>query len=504
MRILWIDDEIELLKPYIYLLTEKGYEVMTASNGPDGLELLKKFSFDLVFLDEMMIGMDGLAVLERLKAQDPSTIVVMVTKVNEEELMNKAFSQLVDDYIIKPFNFNQILAVLKRVYEKKILIGERIKQEFLQIIRTREVVSDWRDWINYYLMLLNWQSMIERFGDEVIKESFKNEKLASNTEFAQYIEYIYPQWLSGSDGPILSHQFFKHFILPYIKEKPVCFILFDSMTAAQWIDLSSLLKEFYEIKTQYYFSILPTATAYARNAIFSGMLPLEIFRKHPQFWVFEDTGQNRYEEELLARQLANLIPLKKLMFFKTSRNDDLLGAESFLLSGEYQFVAIILNFLDTLIHSIRNQRLLEEIAGDEHSLAGLTKVWFSGSEIYRLLQKLQNKNYLIIITSDHGFIKVNRPTLIYGGRELSANLRYKYGGGIRVDEKAAVFIERPENYMLPSEHRGTNFAIAKSDYYFIYPTKPKEYEESYKSSYQHGGISLDEMILPVAFLEPRK
>ncbi|MCX7757605.1 MAG: response regulator [candidate division WOR-3 bacterium] len=503
MRILWIDDEIELLKPYIYLLTEKGYNITTASNGPDGLALAQKTNYDVVFLDEMMVGMDGLTVLEKLKSYDPNIIVIMITKISEEELMNRAFSQLADDYIIKPFTPNQILAVLKRIYEKKILVSEKIKRDFSQLQLKRRDIVDFRDWVKYYLTLLYWQTNIERFGDNTLRESFAQEKFESNKEFVRYIEKNYSRWIKENSGPILSNKFFVNFILPHLKNQKVYLFLFDSMTVAQWLALVPILREYYDITTQYYFSILPTATPYSRNAIFSGMLPLEIYKNYPQYWVFEESGQNRFEEELLKIQLAKLGFFNKILFVKISRTDDLASIENVLLNNECFLSIIIINFLDLLIHSIRTQRLLDEIVNSEQTLIHLTKIWFTNSEIFNLLAKLRKENNLIIITSDHGFIKVGHPTVIYGGREISSNLRYKYGNALRVDEKAAFLVERPEDLMLPVERRGIKFAIAKMDYYFIYPTKFHEYEATYKYSYQHGGISLEEMILPVAFLTPR-
>lgn len=503
MKILWIDDEVDLLKPYVYFLKDKGYEVETATNGPDGLAMAKGKTFDLVLLDEMMVGMDGLTVLENLKEFDPNILVAMVTKLSEEQLMNQAFGRLVDDFIIKPFTPAQILAVLKRLIEKKQLIGERIRREFSNISLKRQMVKGWKDWIDYYVMLLNWQNTLERFGDEVLKQSFYEEKEESNKEFVKYIEDVYPRWLKQGTGPVLSHKFFEAFVVPKLGKKPVFLFLFDSMRLEQWSSLIPLLKEDYDIDTQYYYAILPTATPYARNAIFSGLLPLEIFQKHKQYWVFEDTAQNRYEEELLIENLARHRFREKILYLKTSRNEDIESAMNTILTANTKFSTLILNFLDLLIHSVKSQRLLEEIVTDEQSLVSLTKLWFTNSSVFTLLKALRKRDAHIIITSDHGFIKVNRPTIIYGGREISSNLRYKYGGALKIDEKTAILLNQPQEYMLPEEHLGTRFAIAKSDYYFIYPTKPKEYEQAYKYSYQHGGVSLEEMILPVAFLKPR-
>lgn len=503
MRILWIDDEVDLLKPYVYFLKDKGYEVDTATNGPDGIQLAKTKNFDLVLLDEMMVGMDGLAVLQTLKEFDPNILIAMVTKVSEEQVMNQAFGKLADDFIIKPFTPAQILAALKRLIEKKQLIGERIRRDFSSISLKRQSIKGWKDWIEYYVTLLNWQTRFERFGDEILAESFYDEKKESNKEFVQYIEDVYPEWLHENKGPVMSHRFLETYVLPKTKEKPVFLFIFDSMRMEQWFALVPLLKEYYEIETNYYFSILPTATPYARNAIFAGLLPLEIFRKFKQYWVFEDIAQNRYEQELLIENLARHGFRDKSLYLKTSRNEDIENAFNTILNADSRFSTIILNFLDLLIHSVKSQRLLEEIVTNEQSLVTLTKLWFNNSSVFALLKALKNKDAHIIITSDHGFIKVNRPTLIYGGKEISPNLRYKHGGALKIDTKTAILLNSPQDYMLPVEHLGTRFAIAKHDYYFIYPTKPKEYEQTYKYSYQHGGVSMEEMILPVAFLRPR-
>lgn len=502
LKILWIDDEVDLLKPYTYFLKEKGYQVTTVTNGPDGIEKVKTESFDLVLLDEMMVGMDGLAVLAKLKEIDPNLLVAMVTKVSEEQLMNKAFAQLVDDFIIKPFTPAQILAVLKRLMQKKDLIGERIRREFSQISIKRQTIEHWQDWIDYYLLLLHWQNLINRFGDDVLKQSFQAERVESNKEFAKYIERVYPKWLKGS-GPVLSHRLFDSYLIEHLGKKPLYFFLFDSMSLEQWFSILPLLKEYYDVETKYYYSILPSATPYARNAIFSGLLPLEIYNKNPQYWIFEETAQNRFEEQLLIENLARHRFTEKILYLKTSRNEDIAESMQTLVNTNFKFATLILNFLDLLIHSVKGQRLLDEIVADEQTLVSLTRIWFGNSSVLTLLKALAKKDATIIITSDHGFIKVNRPTVIYGGREISTNLRYKYGGALKIDEKTAILLLDPKEYMLPTEHLGVRYAIAKSDYYFIYPTKPKEYEATYKYSYQHGGVSLEEMILPIAFLKPK-
>ncbi len=509
IKLLWIDDEVDFLRPYVYFLQEKGYEVQTASNGPDGIQLIKSQNFDLVLLDEMMVGMDGLTVLQRLKEIDPNILVAMVTKCQEEEIMNQAFAQLVDDFIVKPFTPVQILAALKRLVEKKAIITERVKREFGKIFISRAQINSFEDWVNHYKNIIRWQNLIYRFGDEVLLQSFQDEKRESNRQFVDYVVNNYRFWLTEKNkGPILSHQFLRHFVMPKLKEKPVFLFIFDSMRMEQWLACVPFLKEFFDIHEEYYCSLLPSATPYARNAIFAGMLPLEIYRRCKSDWVFDDTAQNRFEPSLLQKFLQSYTYNNKVLYLKTSSNEDIENSQDTLLQiqptkdsrGYYPLATVILNFLDLLIHATKSARLLEELIPNDQSLLNITRLWFANSSILTLLKKLRNRDCHLIITSDHGFIKVERPTIITGGREISPNLRYKYGGALKVDPKTAIILNQPEEYMLPAEHLGVRFVIAKSDYYFIYSTKPKEYERTYKNSYQHGGVSMEEMILPVAYL----
>ena len=504
MRILWIDDEIDLLRPYVYSLKEKGYEVETATNGPDGLELVRAKDFDLVLLDEIMSGMDGLTVLKKLKEIDPHILVAMVTKSEEEALMNEAYAKLVDDFVVKPFTPIQITAVLKRLLEKKKIVSDRIAQEYATTISQDQTFDfNFQEWIDYYIKSIRWANLLQRFGDETIKESYEHTRRDNNLVFSRYITDVYRDWLKGKNAPILSNQFFEHFVLSRLNRKPHYLFIFDSMRLDQWFTLVPLLREFFDIETKYFYSILPSATPYSRNAMFSGLLPLEILKKYPQLWVFEETGQNRYETELLQNQLDRYNYRGKVVFLKTAHNEDIVANTSAFLSRENQLSVMVINFLDILIHSVKTSNLLEEIVANEYSLLGLTRLWFTGSAIYHIIRELSRRDCEITISSDHGFIKVGHPLIIYGGREISANLRYKYGGALRTDERNAILLSNPEEFMLPSEHIGTKFAIAKSDYYFIYPTKPKEYERTYKHSYQHGGVSIEELILPVGILKPK-
>jgi len=502
MKLLWIDDEIDLLRPFIYTLQDKGYEVVTATNGPDGLALLKSQEFDLVLLDQIMAGMDGLAVLRRIKETDPDTLVAMVTKSDHEPLINEAFGKLVDDFIIKPFTPTQLLAALKRLLEKKKLVAGQIAGEYLAALSRQKELSSWADWVDYYRSLSHWQALLGRYPDSGLASVQADHRRESDNDFSRFIEDNYRNWLAGA-GPVLSHRLIEKLVKPHWEEKPTYLIVLDSLRADQWDALVPLLRDDYQVATDYYSTILPSATPYARNAIFSGLMPLEIFRRFPRFWTFDETGQNRFEEELLQEQLKRLKLPARHAFLKVSHGDELAAARPVLLDSSLRFVAVVINFLDLLIHSVKSSRLLDEIIPDDAALVGTTRVWFASSPVLELLKNLARRDCRVIVTSDHGFLRVKRPTLIYGSREISANLRYKHGGAIRVDERHALLLTRPEDYLLPVEHPTERFAIAKSDYYFIYPTKPKEYEKTYKHTFQHGGISLEEMIVPVGILRPR-
>ncbi len=502
MKLLWIDDEIDMLRPFVFALREKGYEVETATNGPDGLELVRTRDFDLVLLDQIMSGMDGLEVLARIKDAEPNILVTMVTKSDEEALVDEAYGELVDDFLIKPFTPAQLLAVLKRLLGKRKLVAERIGKQYMAAMSESRDLANWQGWVDYYRSLNHWQALLGRYGDQGLREVQADRWRQANEEFCRFVGDEYPRWLKG-DGPVMSHRVMKEYVRPQWEQAQTYFILLDSMRADQWDAILPLLRDYYEVETLYYCAILPTATPYARNAIFSGLLPLEILRRYPRYWVFEESGQNRYEKELLAEQLSRLQFKGRSAYFKVRALDELGKMRGQLLDKEVRFTAVVLNLLDQLIHSIKSRGLLDEIIPNEAALIGTTKVWFSSSFLFEMLKTLSRRKCRIVITSDHGFIRVQRPALIYGGREISPNLRYKHGAALRTDERKAVLLKNPEEFMLPVEHGTSRFAIAKSDHYFIYPTKPREYERTYKYTYQHGGVSLNEMIVPLGILRPR-
>jgi len=502
MKILWIDDEIDLLKPFIYLLQKEGYDVKTAPSGEDGVKLANKESFDLIFLDEIMPGVDGLEVLRKIKSENSQQLVVMVTKSEEENLMTQAYGGWVDDYITKPFSFNQLLSVLNRTLKRRVIIEEKMAEEYSTQLRTMTEPSGYDGWIEYYRNIVSWDTRLLEFGSKDLKTIHEEKKREGNAGFAKFIENHYHNFLHGK-GPILSHQIFSHHVFPTLNEGPIYFVVFDSMRLDQYMKLVPFLKDYYEINNHYYYSILPTATPYSRNSIFAGLLPLDIVQQYPQYWTYDEKGQNRYERDLFSEQLKRNNLRVNFSFYKLSSISEIERSIEKIKGESTDIVIIVINFFDMLIHSIPGRGDMKGILDDERVLLNILAYWFPMSPIFELFKSLLANKRRVILTTDHGFIRVRRPTIIYGGREISPNLRYKYGPALRVDKKTALLLNNPGDICLPSEDPSVRFAIAKEDHYFIYPTKPTEYEREFKYTFQHGGISTEEMILPVGILKPR-
>ncbi len=502
MKILWIDDEIDLLKPFVYLLQQDGYEVKTSTSGEDGIKLASKEVFDLIFLDEIMPGVDGLEVLRKIKNENSQQLVVMVTKSEEEDIMKKAYGGWVDDYITKPFSFNQLLSVLNRTLKRRILIEETMAEEYATQFRSLVEPTNYEEWIEHYKNIVSWDLRMSEFGSKDLKEIQEQRKHEANSGFVKFIENTYGDFLKGK-GPVLSNKLFSHAVFPILKDGPVHFIIFDSMRLDQYLKLSLYMKDYFEINTQYYYSILPTATPYSRNALFAGLLPLEIIQEFPQYWSFEQKGQNRFEKVLFDEQLKRHNLRIKFSYYKLSSMQEIERNIMPVVNDKADITIVIINFFDLLLHSIPGRGDMKGILDDERVLLNLLGYWFPLSPIFEIFKKLAKKRRRIILTTDHGFIRARRPTIIYGGRSISPNLRYKYGPALRVDKKTAYLLNNPGEIYLPCADPSVRFAIAKEDYYFIYPTKPTEYEKEFKFTFQHGGISIEEIILPYAIMTPR-
>ncbi len=511
--ILWVDDEIELLKPHTLFLQEKGYEVVPVTNAEDAIELVRKRDFDLILLDEMMTGMDGLTALAEIKEHNPAIPVIMVTKSEEEMLMEKAIGSKIDDYLTKPVNPSQILLVCKKILEKNKIAGQRISRdytsEFNSIVNRIMGPMEWQDWIDIHIKLSEWDLELDAHPDLGLTQTLYDQKRECNAEFGRFVEKNYLDWLHSSERPPLSVDIFPHFIESHLKsDKNTVLIVIDNLRLDQWLVMEPLLRPYFRLNREHYFSILPTATPYARNAIFSGLFPSEIEEQMPNLWSegneSDDVSRNRHEHQLLIEQLARreinaTTKYAKVLDIEEARQ----VARKIQEFAAMPLSAIVFNFVDILAHTRSSSTVLKEMIPNEAAFRSLTRSWFEHSHLFEALRSLSARNNTVIITSDHGSIRGLRGAKVIGDRETSTSLRYKYGRNIKATPKNAMIIKDPKSYKLPMRGVNTNYLIAKEDFYFVYPTNYHHYLNYYADSFQHGGISLEEMILPVITLEPR-
>ncbi len=512
-KILWVDDEIELLRPHILFLEERGYLVRPMTNADDALALIREERFDLVLLDESMPGKDGLTALAELKEFNPALPVVMVTKNEEERLMEEAIGSRIADYLTKPVNPSQILSTCKKILDARKITGARVSRdyiaEFNKISRKLYEPLRWEDWLEIYIPLSEWEVELDRHPNLGLRQTLADQKRECNAAFAKFIEQNYTSWLAEQDSPVLSPGLVSKFVLPPLREnRRVVFLVIDNLRLDQWLTIEPLLREYFSIQREYYCSILPTATPYARNAIFAGLFPREIEQQLPQFWKMEkddETSLNRFERELLEAQLKRLqVQLKpELKYIKIIDQNEAREVEKQIGSyANLPLLALVVNFVDILAHSRSDSEVLREITPDESAYRSLTKSWFEHSWLFRTLQQLAQRDNVVLITSDHGSIRGMRGAKVIGDRETSTNLRYKYGRSLKADAKQAIIVSDPKTYQLPTFGLNTNYLFAKEDFYFVYPTNYHYYLNHYRDSLQHGGVSMEEMILPVIKLEP--
>ena len=511
-RILWADDEIDQLKPHIIFLEKKGFEITPVTNGGDAVTLIKERLFDIVFLDEQMPGMDGLATLNKIKTLQPSLPVVMITKSEEESIMEDAIGGKISDYLIKPVNPNQILLTVKRILDRHRIRSEKFAQSYLRnfnkLSERIKKNASWEEWVQIYQQLTRWDIDLES-GEESLLQVLGDQYREANRMFGRFIENNYPNWLERQtpERPPLSVDILREYVAPHVRNgQTTLFLVIDCMRYDQWLLFEELLSEHYSIDTDFYYSILPTATPYSRNAIFSGLFPREIEEMYPDLWIAgeDEKSLNQYEQELLEKQLAHL------GLDITPRYEKVLNSEegkrvadrihNYLQSPLSTFVY---NFVDTLVHSRSDSHVLKEIAPDVAAFRSLTKTWFEHSSLYEIFRALAEQEVAIVVTSDHGAVRALRDTQVKGDRETSTSLRYKYGRNLDADEQAAICIDRPGRYKLPEPGIANNYIIAKEDYYFVYPTNYHRYQNRYKDTFLHGGASMEEMILPIATLRPK-
>jgi DNA-binding response OmpR family regulator len=518
-KLLWVDDEIELLKSHIIFLSEKGYEVDTATNGEDAISSVKEKNYDLILLDEMMAGMGGLETLSQIKTINPNIPVVMITKSEEESLMDEAIGGKISDYLTKPVNPSQVLLVCKKILEGKRITGEYAAKDYLQdfnqISQALMGKLDYAEWIDIYRRLVNWDLELDQHSEIGLKQTLFDQRKEANKEFSKFVEKNYTHWINSQgdiDTPTLTTEITDKYVLNHLIDEniTVFYFVLDCLRLDQWLVMEKHLIDLFNIEKDYYYSILPTATPYARNSLFSGLFPSEIEKYYPELWQGKDDDErsmNKYEKELLQLLLdRKKLKLKKdLKYIKIIDPDVGRNFEQNIISyQDLNLMAVVVNFLDMIAHGRSDSDLLKEIAPEEAAYRSLTNSWFAHSSLlgtFRAIAKM--KNVKIVVTTDHGSIRCLRGAKVLGDKEASTNLRFKYGRNLKVDNKHAIYIKNPQDYKLPKRGVTINYIISKEDYYFVYPTDYHKYLSHYKDTFQHGGISMEEMILPVITMEPK-
>ena len=514
-KVLWADDEIAMLRSHCLFLNERGYEVTPVSNGEDAIALMRREHFDIVLLDEMMPGLDGLATVEEVKNQDPNVPVIMITKNEEEHLMDEAIGRRLDDYLTKPVNPSQIFMACRKILDSRQIRQSQAGPAYVsQANQIREWLSGaqtWHTWIDIHRLLCEWDIEISRIGDRGLMRMIEDQQRECNQEFARFVEREYPTWVrSEEDSPPLSVDVVSENVAPHLQAgKQVFFIVIDCLRLDHWMTVEPLISEFFNVRRSHYYSILPTATPYARNALFSGLFPSEIASKYEELWSAgndDEQSLNRHEHRFLDALIAAAGielpgPTRYTKILEAGEGRDTARRVDSMANSP--LVALVYNFLDMLVHGRSNSELLREIAPEESAFRSLVQSWFEHSSLFELLKKVARMDAVVVLTTDHGAVRGRRATMVHADRQTSPSLRYKKGRNLRCDSKDALLIAEPLAYGLPNAGLGGNYLIAKEDFYFVYPRKFNEYQRHYKDSFQHGGISLEEMILPVVTLEPR-
>lgn len=512
--VLWVDDESDMLEAHRIFLTEKGYAVEMARNADDALELLRRRPFDVLLLDEQMPGKRGLEAWRDMQALDPTLPVVMITKSEEDATLREALGAAVHDYLVKPVNPRQVLTAITRLLDGKRLRQQALAREFVERFRALEVEgygSDWRGWIERVTELTRWDVALDEAGETGLRESLVGLYPAMRREFAQFVREQYPQWLAdlAGDRPPLSIDVVPEHVLPVLKEKKgVVFVVVDCLRLDQWLGIAPLLGEWFTMDVGHYFSIVPTATPYSRNALFSGLFPGELAAMHPDWWKErEDESLNQHERQLLdlqLRELGNPVPVRYHKISTPGEGEELerkLGS-AFANEGVSAFV---FNFVDLLTHSRSENNVVYEVAKDEVALRGLTRQWFERSALFSVLKESARRGLTVVLTSDHGSILCQTPATVFARRDATHNLRYKFGEDLRAERpEQALLFTNSDALRLPRRGLGKHTLLAASDCYFVYPTKLREYQGRYRGGFFHGGVSPEEMVLPLVRLVPRR
>lgn len=514
IQILWVDDEIDLLKPHILFLEQRQYAVTTCNSGTEAIDLLDDTKFDIVFLDENMPGLTGLETLNEIKEKQDNLPVVMITKSEEEYIMEEAIGNKIADYLIKPVNPNQILLSLKKNLDNSRLVSEKTtsnyQQEFRKISMDLAMVNSYEEWVNLYQKLIYWEIQLEDIEDVGMFEILESQKTEANSLFGKFIEKNYASWFEPhTEAPVMSHTLFKEKIAPELnKEQPTLLIVIDNLRYDQWKVFEPIINNYYKKdKEESFFSILPTATQYARNAIFSGLMPSDMEKLFPQYWKndTDEGGKNLHEAEFLNSQLKRLslshlnVEYHKITNLKSGKK----LVNNFKSLKKNDLSVVVYNFVDMLSHSKTEMDVVKELASNDKAYRSLTLSWFKNSPLLETIQKAQNLGFKLILTTDHGTINVKNPSKVVGDRDTSLNLRYKTGRSLTYDKKDVVLAKNPKAFHLPSISMSSSFIFAKNDLFFAYPNNFNHYVSYFRNTYQHGGVSLEEMIIPFVVFNPK-
>jgi CheY-like chemotaxis protein len=513
IKILWTDDEVEVLKPHIFFLEEKGYEIDTCSNGNDTIDLVRQNSYDLIFLDENMPGLSGMETLRLIREIRTDIPVVMITKSEEEELMEAAIGSEIADYLIKPVKPKQILLAIKKILDQKRLVTEKTstdyRQEFSRIGNLIASAGACSDWTDLYRKLIYWEAELEKSDDKGMSEIFRMQENEANASFAKFVTKNYLTWLAqkSNEDPVLSPSLFPKKIFPLITgNRPLFMILIDNLRYDQWKTISAELAGILRVVDEdIYFSILPTVTQYSRNSIFAGLMPSQIEEIMPQFWINDDEeeGKNNFEEKLFSSQLVRKGLKYKWSYTKINNSNDgkkLNEKVRQLLDNDINI--LVYNFVDILSHARTEIGLIRDLAEDEPAYRSLVRSWFIHSSLFELLKILSEHKIRVIFTTDHGTIRVQNPVKIVGDKKTSSNLRYKMGRNLDYNPQEVFELKNPEKAMLPKSNISSRYIFASNKDFLVYHNNYNYYAGYYKNTFQHGGISMQEMMLPFAVLEP--
>lgn len=510
-HILWADDEIDLLKPHILFLKNKGYEIETVTNGRDALDMIQSQNFNLIILDENMPGISGLETLQQIKLLQPNVPVIMITKSEEENIMNQAIGSEIADYLIKPVNPNQILLSIKKNLHSDALVAQKAssdyQQEFMNIAQKINSAATINDWYDVYSTLVRWELTLSN-ADSGMDEMLRLQKIEANSAFCKFVKHNYEHWLTTDDHPLRSNEVFKSNVFPLLDAgEKVCFVVIDNFRLDQWKTISPLLSDYFTIDQEgLYTTILPTATQYARNAIFSGLMPIDIERMFPDLWVDEDEdeGKNLNEGPLISTIINRYRRHDKFSYNKL--NDSTAGErlmQNFSNLDNYDLNVLVFNFVDILSHARTESKMIRELAYTDEAYRSLTESWFKNSYAFEIFKLIAAKGWKVVLTTDHGTIRVENAIKVIGDRNTNTNLRYKVGKNLSYNPKQVFEIKNPKLLGLPAPNVSSTYIFATNRDFLAYPNNYNHYVQYYNDTFQHGGISMEEMLVPLVTMSPK-